>query len=90
MFKVKNKDVSSFSIVNFEQVNVGWESIIHCKKQAMKRSSRPQVFCKKAVLRNFAYSQEKACNFIKKETLAQVFSVNFAIFLRTPFLTEHQ
>ena len=27
-----------------------------------------------------------ACNFIKKETLAQVFSVNFVKFLRTPFL----
>ena len=31
-------------------------------------------------------SQTEACNFIKKETLAQVFSVNFAKFLRTPFL----
>ena len=32
----------------------------------------------------------QACNFIKKETLAQVFSYEFfANFLRTPFLTEH-
>ena len=31
----------------------------------------------------------EACNFIKKETLAQVFLVNFANFLKTPFLTEH-
>ena len=31
----------------------------------------------------------EACNFIKKETLAQVFLVNFAYFLRTTFLTEH-
>ena len=29
------------------------------------------------------------CNFIKKETLAQVFPVNFLIILRTPFLTKH-
>ena len=28
----------------------------------------------------------KACNFIKKETLAQVFSFEFCKFLRTPFL----
>ena len=28
----------------------------------------------------------EACNFIKKETLAQVFSGEFAIFLRAPFL----
>ena len=31
----------------------------------------------------------EASNFIKKETLAQVFPVNFVKFLRTPFLTEH-
>ena len=31
----------------------------------------------------------KACNFIKKETLAQSFPVNFAKFLRTPFFIEH-
>ena len=31
----------------------------------------------------------QACNFINKETLAQVFPVNFAKFLRTPFFTEH-
>ena len=29
-----------------------------------------------------------SCNFIKKETLAQVFSCNFVKFLRRPFLTE--
>ena len=52
------------------------------------RSSRPEVFCEKGVLRNFAKVTGKhlcqslffnnvagaACNFIKKETLAQVFS----------------
>ena len=30
--------------------------------------------------------QPQACNFIKKETLTQVFPLNFAKFLRTPFL----
>ena len=33
--------------------------------------------------------QVEACNFIKKEAVAQAFSVNFAKFVRTPFLTEH-
>ena len=33
--------------------------------------------------------QAEACNFIKKETLARCFPVNFAKFLRTPFPTEH-
>ena len=64
------------------------------------RSSRPEVFCKKGVLRNLAKfigkhlcqifflisCRPEACNFIKKETLARV---NFAKFLRTPFFIEH-
>ena len=33
--------------------------------------------------------EAKVGNFISKETLAQVFPVNFAKFGRTPFLTEH-
>ena len=58
-----------------------------------------EVFCKKGVLKNFAKFTEKhlcqslffnknagaTCNFIKKETLTQMFPVNFAKFLRTPF-----
>ena len=46
------------------------------------------MFCKKSVLKVFTkFTRLKA--FSKKETLAQVFPVNFAKFLRTPFLTEH-
>ena len=58
------------------------------------RSSRPEVFYRKGVLRNFAKYTGKyrpeACNFIKKETLAQVFSSEFCeiskntFFYRTP------
>ena len=44
------------------------------------RSSRPEVFCRKGVL--------KACNFIKKRLWHRCFPVNFAKFLRTLFLTE--
>ena len=58
------------------------------------------MFCKKGILRNFAKFTGKhlcrslflikleasTCNLIKKETLAQVFFVNFAKFLRTLFL----
>ena len=58
------------------------------------RNSRSEVFCKKGVLRNFGKFTGKhlpePCNFIQKETLAQVFSVNFLKLLRTPFLTEHR
>ena len=69
-----------------------------------ERSSRPDVFCEKDVLRNFAKFTGKhlcqslffnkvaggACNFIKKETLAQVFSCElceiskYTSFYRTP------
>ena len=54
------------------------------------------VFYKKGVSWKFRKIQRKTsvpepqgCNFIKKESLAQVFSVNFAKFPRTPFLIEH-
>ena len=51
------------------------------------RSSRPEVFCKKGVLRNFAKFSgkhlrqslffDKVAGLIKKEALAQVFSCEF-------------
>ena len=73
------------------------------RSQMFFRSSRPEVFCNKGALRDFAKFTENTCartslllklqakvsNFIYKETLAQVFPVNFARFLRTNFLTEH-
>ena len=68
------------------------------------RSSRPNLFCEKGVLRTFANFTGKhlrqtlffnkvagnACNFIQKETLAQVFSCEVCeiskknLFYRTP------
>ena len=74
------------------------------------RSSRPEVFCKKGVLRNFTKFTGKhlcqslffnkvagqACNFIKKETLAQVFSCEFCeiskntFFYRTPLVAASE
>ena len=62
---------------------------------SMFRGSLPEVFSKKGVLRNFTKFTGKhlrqshlchLCNFIKKETLAQVFSCEFCEFLRAPFL----
>ena len=62
------------------------------------RSSRPEVFCKKAVVRNFTkvtgkHLAREVCNFIKKESLAQVFFCEFCkisqntFFYRTPLST---
>ena len=65
----------------------------------------PEVFCKKGVLRNFTKFTGKhlcqslffnkvtdlrpACNFIKKETPAQVFSSEFCEISKNSFFTEH-
>ena len=45
------------------------------------RSSRPKLFCKKRCLR--------PATLLKKRLLHRCFPVNFAKFLRTPFLKEH-
>ena len=52
----------------------------------MFRCSRPKVFCKKSVLRNFVkFKGNHLCNFIK-ETLAQVFSCEFYEISKNTFL----
>ena len=63
-----------------------------------------EVFCEKGVLRNFAkFTGKHLCKslffnkvaglrpatLLKKRLWHRCFSVNFAKFLRTPFLTEH-
>ena len=56
-------------------------------------SSRPEVFCEKIVLKNFAKFTGKHLYqnlfFIKKRLWYRCFPVNFAKFLRIPFLIEH-
>ena len=67
------------------------------------RSSRPGVFCKKVVLRNFAnFTGKHLCESLfnkvgglrpatlfKKRPWYSCFPMNFAKFLKTPFLKEH-
>ena len=56
------------------------------------RSSRPKVFCKNVVLRNFRKltgKQLRLATLLKKRLWQRYFPVNFAKFLRTPFFTEH-
>ena len=63
--------------------------IYNCK--ATVRINRPEVFYKKAVFRNFTkftgkhLCQSQACNLIKKETLAQVFSCEFCEISKNTF-----
>ena len=94
-------NVASFSIS--ERFTVKFELIFVL---TLDKSSRPDVLCEKGVLRNFAKFTGKhlcqnlffnkvaggACNFIKKETLTQVFSCEFCdiskntFFNRTPLV----
>ena len=69
-----------------------------------ERSSRPEVFCTKGVLKNFAkFTGKRLCQslffneatdlrpatLLKKRLWHKRFRVDFAKFLRTPFFTEH-
>ena len=58
------------------------------------RSSRPEVFWKKGVLRNFAkFTGKHLCQSLFFNKVAGLrpgcFPVNFTKFLRTPFFIEH-
>ena len=71
-------------------------------RDAKLRSSCPEVFYKKGVLRHFTKftgnnlcqrlffnkAAGLACNFIKKESLAQVFSCEFCEIFKNIFFTE--
>ena len=82
-------------------------SISHAKRQIFKehRNSRPKIFCKKVVLRNFTkFIGKRLCRqslyfnkvaglrpatLLKKRLWHRCFAVKFAKFLRTSFVTEH-
>ena len=74
------------------------------KEKSIFRSSRPEVFCKKGVLRNFSkFTGKRLCQtlifnkvagqrlptFVKREALTQVLPVNFVKFLGANFCIEH-
>ena len=64
-------------------------------------SSRAEVFCKKGVPRNFTkfagkhmcqnlfFNKAETCNFIKNETLVQVFSCEFCEISKNTYFIEH-
>ena len=69
--------------------------------QVKNRSSRPEVFSKKGVLRNFTKftgnhqcqsltsCKPQAVTLLKKKLWHRCFPMNFVKFLRTPFFIEH-
>ena len=72
----------------FFQLNLGlYLSLALAPVFVPDRSSHRRRSVKKSVLKNFAkFTRKHLCNFLKKKTLAQVFFVNFAKFLRTSLL----
>ena len=57
-----------------------------------EKSSLPEIFCQKGVLRNFAkFTGKQLCQSLSFNKVAGLrrFPVNFAKFLKTLFLTEH-
>ena len=91
--------MSKAAVLNYSEAAVK----LFCRKAVLKIFGNVQGKYSEAVARRCSVkkvfleisqnSQEntcaRVCNFVKKETLAQVFPVNFAKFLRTPFPTEH-
>ena len=73
------------------------------REVTINRSSRPEVFCKKGVLKISENSQEntcardsflikfqaQACNFIKKESLVKVFSCDFCEISKNTFFLQN-
>ena len=87
-----------FSILTISTAS--WWKYCLLTGSARNRSSRPEVFCKKGVLRNFAKFKGKhlsqrlffntvaglPATLLKKSLWHRCFPVNLAKFLRTPFL----
>ena len=86
-------DISGLLLVSLHVLSCVLEYV-----QNQYRSSRPEVFCKKVGLRNFAkFTGKQLCQSfflnkvagLKKETLAQVFSWEFCEISKNTFFTEH-
>ena len=106
---VKNKtkiDIYIRLSTRIWKINTNFDKNKYCQQSFFNkfcshfRSSRPEMFCKKGVLRNFPrvtgkhscqslFSNEDTSNFIKKETLAQVFSYEFCEMFKNIFLVKH-
>ena len=80
-----------FQVKQFERYIGVVFSELWINRSLIFRSSRPEVFCEKGVLRNVAKFTGNTCarvSFLIKRLWYRCFLGNFAKFLRTPFLTE--
>ena len=62
----------------------------HVNEKELIKSSRPEVFCKKCVLRNFTkFTEKHLSQSLLKRLWHSCFLLNFVKFLRTLFYIEH-
>ena len=87
-FCSKNRTNWKFMSLNFNKwaIFANWLRPIGGARSA--EASTKGVLSKKMFL-EISQNLLQACNFIKKETLAQVFSCKFTKFLRTPYFIQH-
>ena len=86
-FKMQENVYEGIKFLSFFQFISLWSLVL-----LLNRSSHPEVFCKKGVLRNFAkFKGKHLCQslFFKKEALAQVFSGELCKISKNTFFTEH-
>ena len=85
-------------ITFFIKIQIFWHRIfsifqkqppeVFCKKGVLKNFAKftGKQLCQILTFNKVAGPRSQTCNFIKRETLAQVFSVNFVKLLKAPFL----
>ena len=88
-----------WSVANLKKYLDSWQFLnVYIIKEVLTQKQPPEVFCEKVFLEILQNSQENtcarvsfliklqaACNFIKKETLAQVFSIEFCKICKNTF-----
>ena len=80
------KDCNSFLNFAVKKNYELWIALSYYALEAVLEWCFAKGVLQKAIIK---FSSSEAYNFIKKETLAQCFPVNFTKFLRTTFFTEH-
>ena len=59
-------------------------------KSTKSGSSRPEVFCKRVILKNFTkFTTVLESPLLKKETLAEVFSFEFWEIFKNPYFAQY-
>ena len=96
LFIINEALLFGYSLSNVDQLYAIFSSVIRTKQS---RTSRTELFCKKSALQNYAKKHlcqsllfnkvvSSACNSVKKETLAHMFSYGLWEFFKNPFFID--